>query len=1802
MCKNKNATNGSLLHFVAFAAAVFVSTLISGNAFAATTDKGIITDPDTNIRWEYELYTDTTDVVTPQELTIRFYDKPAAETTVTVPSLSSLISLVPNATNDLDTYFLKDADTAAQDVAYSSTHPRVVAEAPTTVLDMTNTSKIQIRGVKPIIDPDIETELIFGENMVIGDTFERSSQLYVYDRVEWYESTWSSWWRTYNGHYITLDFESLPGWKSKTIDEKINYKPTYSDYGCVNINTLAHDFTPEEGACYTYEYGTTVSSTLTFHGGAFSGYRLKLTNFEEQNFNYIGYQAFKDSILDDDHTTMTITGDAFAGGFIFEGTNIEKAIINTSTYGTGLFKNCQNLTQFEIADNIDYLNEDTFAGTNFPTLDFSQYHIKRIGARAFEGAQVAKINFTGIERIDYRAFKDNHVTELFLPKSINYLQSALFENNNSITKLTIAYDTLSSGTTLPLWVVLRGDHWNDKNDPLEEVNIIAPYAANEPVSATHVTYDDYRWGFNTQTQEHTGGWQPNRWGMNSYGLYGHASTRIKPEEEEMTWKFETDYANYDAYKNILAPLYFTDYWNIKKITIGEGYEYIGSSAFYYDAHLGIKGSWPLNQKANGLCDGTAREYIDGRWTWVDYTDRRCSRNGNADGRYIEEINLPETLKGVGNLAFQGSYALNMKVNLPRSLEFIGVSAFQELYHMSGDFDLPNVKYIGDFAFAGTSLRDVAIHDTVVYWGNKAFIDIPTIRNITIDLDLFSPDKIIGWTWVAKEDYNGVAYDNGDPCQGLQYFRMQFGPEAGNWTEDEEKLERWGIRQDYTTNGLFYRFGKITFTEKVVAMMDMMSHNSDGTSSSDVFFGEVAADEVDMGAMTEWKILPRKFFTRGKFGKVTLPPNLEIVGHDAFNNTILEQELVLPDSIKVIGTKAFESYNLISHQDSEYISGVGRWYTDTPYQTPVIKKLPASLEYVGYEAFWGDQNMTADLNAPNLKHIGPGAFMNTGIRDVLIPNGVTGLREAAFAASPNLRNITIDADLNTAYTTAPERYGTADYTLPSYLIEWAGSESDAQIEVDSVYLSNGCSYYDQQLAAGYYETHPESLQYVSAYCKDSKPFETLYTVFNKQGSLTHRTDSFDHDQIVGFAVREGQDTAGDTFGTLTFGPHATADITTNIGAFSFFEFEEVDLGQAGWTELTTSTDAFYNSKIGTMILPSTIETVNYASFMKAEITNPITIPASVRTIDTSAFQWAKIGGLDIKEGLETIGYAAFLWSTINGEFSLPSTLRTIGAGSFMEVTGSGKITNMLPEGVETVGNAAFYQSDLADNLVIPSTVTDIQWSAFNANNVDVHYDKVTIKPDLTYESAADQLVHQMFWKVDFDELVVESNMLVGLDRYADSTYYQEFYNLKIDKVTITNLPKITYGAFDKCHNLVEVDLSKDANLDEIKTEAFLDAEKLHIIKFSPAIKNKTVTLGQRILVNTAFETMGDSTKEFDLTAAKFVTPQSVTFAWMPKLRTVDIPNGFNNNAIEMATFYNDPELKEVTVGYKISLIDEGAFANDTKIEKIFIWGNTVVNDSSLDGYEAPSYFGRGGDGDDVDLSNVDPDTLTIPGQADVYAYSVSPTEAYASYSRDAFEGTFYPLDEVLYLTSNKPTVLLNDDETDFDKSDLIVYGLRRDGVVLESDSWAEYDGVAFARSARPLTFEKMAATIAADPAFGTVYDTPVPLAELDFGNENFADIDFAIVPAQDDPAVRIVNIVYTDGYTGGEPDTDIDPRQEQEPEPIEPTPTPDPEPETPETPETPKTHDELGQYIALLAGSTAAGLGLIGWKVLSRRKR
>ena len=1690
--------------FVAFCA-LFLAFIFSNNTFAA--GSGIVENGDA--RWEYILEDATAEK--PQQLTIKYYDKTPSATTVVVPSLDWLKNNVPGASADLDTYLLKNANSTQQDANYPS-FTRRAPTADTTKLDMTNTSKIQIFGVKPMINPSIETELIFGSNMVIGEsgrdlkvtvsTCKMDPQYYEeeYNDILCLKST-----------DIEIDhFEQyVPGWDDMSEAEQEAYTPTYQQVadlrGCQVIwgGWVAPADSYDWNACYIVE-SEPLQSETQIAGKAFGGYKLKLTNFVSSNFNYIGWGAFANSTFNEANTSIVIDGNVYGGSNIFANTNIKNITINTSNTGAGLFRDCQHIESVTFGSGIDTIIEDTFAGTNLTSFDFGAHGIKHIKARAFEGADLGSIDLTGVERLDYRAFRKTALTEVYLPKSINYLEVEVFRESSGLKKVTVAYDTQRSGMIHPLSEVFGVAEYHssvlDADSKVEELVVLAPYGQDEQVAADHLTVDEYLYHYDDEMNYHAEERPRYCLGVSSnanywYFIYPEWNADVTYACGKQLVEPEKQWAKPDEKKNVIAPMYFANFHNIRKITVGDGYEHIGISSFN-------------DPRSDGFS-----------WSFGGYD--RCSKSDtncqNAKYRRIEKIDIADSVKSIGALAFGKAWYPNMEVNIPRNIEFIGQAAFKQMFTLEIDVDFPNLKFLGDDAFTGTLVRNIHLYDSLEYMGWYVFHECAGIRDIIFDLDFFNPDNMILASKALLDDESWSKF-GGSEGNVYKKFLSQFGGESISRTQwSAETQAEWGLASAESCNyGYCQKYGKIVFTEKAVTapyVQAASGYRYSGIIDSDIvadpnasgpgddismsgptghYFGQVNASEVDFGA-TPWKAISPFIFHHGQIGKLTLPSGVETIGAMAFTDALIEEEVVLPSTLKVIGDGAFFC------NASQY-RNCGDGIT--------IKDLPEGLEYIGDRAFWGDKNLTASLHSPNLKRLGYEAFRDTRLVDVYIPDTLEFLRPGTFARIPTLRDITIDADwarIASAPYAGPETYD----SFPQSLIDYTEGLYPTWKVLDRNFIP------DPQ-GSGATET-----------------VETFYTVFNKTEMYGTCEDQV---FVPGYGWRyincSGQIEAGDEYGSLVFTDKNVTEIDGSTGYFSGLTFGTVDMGATSWAKITEQPYAFANANIGTLILPGGLKTVTEGAFHDAVIGETFVMPTTIKTIDRAAFQGA-----------------------------------------------TGTISNALPEGLKTINEAAFYEAAMADDLVIPSTVEHIGRSAFNAGSQDVHYGTVTIKPNLDFAKTDSQLVHQFLWGSSLDKLVVESSALPALSANISETGHQEFWNMDMDEVVLKNLTGISYAAFEGCTNLKKVDATGDPDLVMIGEQAFVDDEKLDTFLFAPGSKNKVITIKPNAFSGTAFTELGDSNSSFDLTAAKFDATPGHSFANMPKLKKVTVPRNFSGATIPEYTFYNDALLEEAIVDYKITDIKNAAFAKDDNLKRIFIWGDTIVQDQSLDGYTPPT---RG-----PSPTVVGP---TIPEVTDIYAYSTAKTEDYAaSEQRAGFAGKFYPLDEVLYLTSNHPIVLLNEDDTDFDKSDLVVYAMRRDGVILESDSWQEFDGNAYSRAGKGLTFEHMAETIAEDEAFGTVWDTPVPMNELDITNQNFANLAYSIRPAADDPAILTVNLVHTDKYTTNPADTDVDPR-DYVPEPI-PDPTPDPEPQPEPQPDTPKTLDEIAKYVAILVGSGIAAAAI-----------
>ncbi len=482
------------------------------------------------------------------------------------------------------------------------------------------------------------------------------------------------------------------------------------------------------------------------------------------------------------------------------------------------------------------------------------------------------------------------------------------------------------------------------------------------------------------------------------------------------------------------------------------------------------------------------------------------------------------------------------------------------------------------------------------------------------------------------------------------------------------------------------------------------------------------------------------------------------------------------------------------------------------------------------------------------------------------------------------------------------------------------------------------------------------------------------------------------------------------------------------------------------------------------------------------------------VPTSMFQNSTVGEIILPETVTRIGEDAFFQAKF-GRVNLPDTITTIGDEAFQWAIGS--VDNFVPAGVETIGRSAFFGADLNDDLYIPAGVQSIGVDAFNAGDADVYYDTVSIEGNIDERITNNQLVHQMLWGSDIHTLIIHSSTLPTVPGEGNS---QQFWNMPMEEVVITALPEIPNNAFESNQFLKMVVMRRDDALRAIGNQAFIDCENLHVFKFADGLANETVTLGREAFKNTGFETIGNKDAQFELDAAKFVAHPGV-FTNMQKLKSVYVTENLNNGVIPAGTFANDPELEEVAIAPGVTLVEDMAFDGDNKLERIIFWGDTDIEDNSL----AAS---------------------VIPATTNIYAYTGAKAETFAN-GRTG-EGKFYPLDEVLYITTDKFRITLPTDE-DFN-GDVKVYALRRDGIVMESDNWSEYDGITFPRADKDLYFMHEAATVESDPAAGTVFETPISVDNLDFTSQNFTNISYE-VGAADENGDRYTTINYTDGITG-----------------------------------------------------------------------
>ena len=159
---------------------------------------------------------------------------------------------------------------------------------------------------------------------------------------------------------------------------------------------------------------------------------------------------------------------------------------------------------------------------------------------------------------------------------------------------------------------------------------------------------------------------------------------------------------------------------------------------------------------------------------------------------------------------------------------------------------------------------------------------------------------------------------------------------------------------------------------------------------------------------------RAFFSNVQ--KVEIPNTVVELGGYAFGNaygvTVNLKEIVIPDSVTIIGVAAFENCtNLSSITIPNTIASVGYYAF---YNTAWYDKQTDGLLYIGKVLYKYKGKMPENTNIQikeGTTSITDSAFENcTNLSSITIPEGVTSIGDAAFADCTNLSSITIPSSV------------------------------------------------------------------------------------------------------------------------------------------------------------------------------------------------------------------------------------------------------------------------------------------------------------------------------------------------------------------------------------------------------------------------------------------------------------------------------------------------------------------------------------------------------------------------------------------------------------------------------------------------------------------------------------------------------------------------------------------------------------------------------------------------------------------------
>jgi len=272
-------------------------------------------------------------------------------------------------------------------------------------------------------------------------------------------------------------------------------------------------------------------------------------------------------------------------------------------------------------------------------------------------------------------------------------------------------------------------------------------------------------------------------------------------------------------------------------------------------------------------------------------------------------------------------------------------------------------------------------------------------------------------------------------------------------------------------------------------------------------------------------------------------------------------------------------------------------------------------------------------------------------------------------------------------------------------------------------------------------------------------------------------------------------------------------------------------------------AFYNTGITSVVIPSTVKTINSSAFYNCASLTTVTFAnnSQLKSINGYAFYGCtRLTGITIPASVTSIGYQTFSGCTNLTSIAIPANVTSIDSYAFMDCTNLATVTFASGSQLQSISVGMFYGCTKLNDIIIPSNVMFIGSNRNEGN--DGAFKGCTSLTSITIPAYITSIGSQTFsgctnltsvtfasgsqLKSIYSSAFSNCTRLTGITIPTSVTYIGDYTFSGCTSLTSIIIPaNVTYiwdGMFYGCTNLTTVSMT---GVTEIRSYAFYNVNSL-----------------------------------------------------------------------------------------------------------------------------------------------------------------------------------------------------------------------------------------------------------------------------------------------------------------------------------------------------------------------------------------